>query len=78
MAEYISIRGKRIKMSAAEEAEFLSERAAAVAAAATRTQHKAELLVGATKRVMALRYHNNLTAAEITAMEAAGYTVTEI
>ena len=76
MAQYKSVRGKRVKMSAGDEQLLMSDRAAAIAAAASRTEHRIELKVGA--RTLFAKNLENLTAGEITAIKAAGYTVTKL
>jgi len=69
-------KGKRIQLSTAEEAEVMGERAAARAAAASRTEHRVELKVGTS--ILSTIFLENLKAAEITAIKAKGYTVTKL
>jgi len=78
MAEYKSIGGKRVKMSATEEQQFLDDRAAAQAIQDARTVHKVEKLVGPGKISMSYSEHENLSVADIAALRAEKYTVTQL
>ena len=61
-------------MSAADEAAILAERAAVV----PRKRYKVEVLVGANNIPTYNTVHFNLTASDITDLEAADYTVTQL
>jgi len=76
MALFKLSKGKRVKLSAAEESEIMDDRAAALAARDAKTEHKVELKVGS--RILFTTFMENLKATEITAIKAAGYTVTKL
>lgn len=69
-------KGKRVRLSASEQSQVLSDRAAAIDARDARTEHLVELKIGT--RTLTTTFMDNLNPAEITAIEAAGYTVTLI